>query len=139
MRRSDAGSDWWPGPCDTPTRAPGPEISYVFSFQNPPMATEVKLKLALVGCGIISRHHITAAATARPRRIQITAVIDPNAERRGVAAAAVLELFGERPLEFDSLASAAAADPYRAVFSAVDIMVRVPQRAERVEGTFGWD
>jgi predicted dehydrogenase len=103
------------------------------------MATEAKLKLALVGCGIISRHHITAAATARPRRIQITAVIDPNAERRGVAAAAVLELFGERPLEFDSLASAATADPHRAVFSAVDIMVRVPQRAERVEGTFGWD
>ena len=108
-------------------------------FREIPMATEAKLKLALVGCGIISRHHITAAATARPRRIQITAVIDPNAERRGVAAAAVLELFGERPLEFDSLASAAAADPHRAVFSAVDIMVRVPQRAERVEGTFGWD
>jgi predicted dehydrogenase len=92
-----------------------------------------KLNMALVGCGIISRHHISAAALMRPLRIQITAVIDPSAERRSVAAAAVLELFGERPLEFDSLATAAAANTHFALFSAVDIMVSVPS-APATEG-----
>ena len=44
------------------------------------------LRLALVGCGVISRHHIDAIATLGGR-ILVTAIIEPNAERQAAAVA----------------------------------------------------
>ena len=65
----------------------------------------VVLRLALLGCGVISRHHIDAIARmASPRPIAITAVIEPDPTRRAAAAAAVAEaLGGAPPKTFESL------------------------------------
>ena len=42
-----------------------------------------QLQLAFVGCGVIFRHHLAAIALLpEPRRILVTAVVEPNDERR---------------------------------------------------------
>jgi len=42
-----------------------------------------QLKLAFVGCGVIFHHHLAAIALLpEPRRILVTAVVEPNDERR---------------------------------------------------------
>jgi predicted dehydrogenase len=81
------------------------------------------LRLALLGCGVISRHHIDAIATLGGGRILVTAIIEPNADRRTAAVASCATKLSYEPRAFESLAAAAAADPERALFTAVDIMV----------------
>jgi UDP-N-acetyl-2-amino-2-deoxyglucuronate dehydrogenase len=76
------------------------------------MADARKLKIALVGCGGIAQAHWKGIQTYSPR-IQVTAVIDTDAER----AAAMAEQTGATP--FTSLAEALA----QGDFEAVDILL----------------
>jgi UDP-N-acetyl-2-amino-2-deoxyglucuronate dehydrogenase len=75
------------------------------------MMTE-KLRLAFVGCGAIARYHLDGINECAPR-IQVTAVIDPDAERAESYAAET------GAVAFSSLAEALQSD----TFDAVDIMV----------------
>lgn len=84
-----------------------------------------RVKLAMVGCGIISRDHL--AAIIEPgedqRRFEVTAVVDPLPENRAMVAQSVAELMGISPAQFESLAAAIAADPAAQLFEAVDLMI----------------
>lgn len=71
-----------------------------------------KLRLALVGCGAIARYHLDGINEHAPR-IQVTAVVDPNATR----AEEYADETGATP--FSSLEEALQSD----TFDAVDIMV----------------
>ena len=94
-----------------------------------PSPPKRRVKLAFVGCGVISQHHLTAlcnplAADADgDRRVDVTVVVDPSAENRAKTAAEVEAKTGARPAEFESLAAAFAADPDRQLFDACDVMV----------------
>jgi len=79
--------------------------------------------IAFVGCGVISKHHLDAIAALDRGVVTVTAVIEPNAERLAACADAVEKALGARPAEFASLAVAAAADPDKAIFDSVDVMV----------------
>jgi len=88
--------------------------------------TPAVVRLALVGCGIISKHHLSAIATLpQPRRVVVTAIVEPNPAVRADAVAKVHACLGGRvpPQAFATLEDALAADPGRALFDAVDIMV----------------
>ena len=76
-----------------------------------------KLSVAFVGCGNIANYHCKAALATE--RVVITALVDPNPAARATIAAKL----PPGVAEFDSLADALAADPERALFEAVDIMV----------------
>lgn len=75
-----------------------------------------KLRLALVGCGAIARYHLDGINESAPR-IQVTAVIDPDAER----AKSYAEETGATA--FASLEEALTSDRADTIFDAVDIMV----------------
>lgn len=88
------------------------------------LAKQRQLKLAFVGCGVVFKHHLEAIAAQHPRRIIVTALVEPHAERRAAASKAIQEkLKGEPPHAFASLKEALDADPGLQLFEAVDIMV----------------
>ena len=56
------------------------------------------LNIAMVGCGNISSYHVNAIAAAPlPRRVTITALVDPDPERTAKLSALIAEKLGGDP------------------------------------------
>src|SRR5262245_15737396 len=67
--------------------------------------TGPRINVAVVGAGIIGRNH--AAAIVRHPRLRLAAVVDPDAAaRRELAEPVAEDSAGDRPAEFDTLATA---------------------------------
>jgi hypothetical protein len=78
----------------------------------------------VVGCGVIARYHLKAMEECG--RFAVAAVADASEDSRNKFADEVAAVRGgQRPATFASLADAVAADPDKAMFGVVFILVRL--------------
>ena len=83
------------------------------------------LRVAMVGCGNISSYHLDAIRALKPRRVIVTAVVDPDDSSAATFSRAVTKKLQQRvePRIFRTIDDALAADPRLELFEACDVMV----------------